>query len=266
VTSSPLERAIRRARLTLTVLALVAIVVLIVLRATVFDSSAQYGHVDIPGSGVLSLPQGRVDIFYREFVPSAQNGLFVPRAGISVRPAGRRGGFLHLVDASGGTVSINGVAHRQVLKVDVPRAGPYLVRTSGAIGHDAPQFLFGRSTSIVPVLIWGGVGLVVLWVLSFLGLALVRGRGSGSVAEAGVPAVEGLPAGGGQARTTVVSGGASQAPDSAVPWTPRPAVSDAARAPSDPLDELAKLGDLHQRGVLTDAEFEAEKAKLLREV
>jgi hypothetical protein len=35
--------------------------------------------------------------------------------------------------------------------------------------------------------------------------------------------------------------------------------------PSDPLDRLQKLADLHDRGVLTDAEFAAEKAKLLRE-
>jgi Short C-terminal domain len=35
--------------------------------------------------------------------------------------------------------------------------------------------------------------------------------------------------------------------------------------PSDPIDRLQKLADLHDRGVLTDAEFAAEKAKLLRE-
>ncbi len=34
---------------------------------------------------------------------------------------------------------------------------------------------------------------------------------------------------------------------------------------SDPVDRLAKLADLKERGVLTDAEFEAEKAKVLGE-
>jgi hypothetical protein len=34
---------------------------------------------------------------------------------------------------------------------------------------------------------------------------------------------------------------------------------------SDPIDRLQKLADLHDRGALTDAEFAAEKAKLLRE-
>jgi hypothetical protein len=36
-----------------------------------------------------------------------------------------------------------------------------------------------------------------------------------------------------------------------------------AAAPSGPADQLAKLADLKDRGVITDAEFQAEKAKLL---
>jgi hypothetical protein len=37
------------------------------------------------------------------------------------------------------------------------------------------------------------------------------------------------------------------------------------REPSDPIDRLQKLADLHDRGALTDAEFATEKTKLLRE-
>ena len=33
--------------------------------------------------------------------------------------------------------------------------------------------------------------------------------------------------------------------------------------PSDPVERLAKLADLHERGALTDAEFATEKAKIL---
>jgi hypothetical protein len=33
----------------------------------------------------------------------------------------------------------------------------------------------------------------------------------------------------------------------------------------DRLDQLSRLGDLHERGVLTDDEFAAEKARLLGE-
>jgi Short C-terminal domain len=47
-------------------------------------------------------------------------------------------------------------------------------------------------------------------------------------------------------------GGYEQAPVAAAP---EPA--------ADPLDELKKLGELKAAGVLTDAEFEAQKAKIL---
>jgi putative oligomerization/nucleic acid binding protein len=36
-----------------------------------------------------------------------------------------------------------------------------------------------------------------------------------------------------------------------------------AAAGDDPLDQLERLAELHQRGALTDAEFAAAKAKLL---
>jgi putative oligomerization/nucleic acid binding protein len=41
-----------------------------------------------------------------------------------------------------------------------------------------------------------------------------------------------------------------------------PPPQQAAPAP-DPLAQLKQLGDLHSQGVLTDAEFEAQKAKIL---
>jgi hypothetical protein len=40
---------------------------------------------------------------------------------------------------------------------------------------------------------------------------------------------------------------------------------NAAPAAADPLDRLTKLADLHDRGVLSDTEFETEKKKLLAE-
>ena len=45
-----------------------------------------------------------------------------------------------------------------------------------------------------------------------------------------------------------------------------PARPATAAANADPLDQLAKLAELRKSGVLTEAEFQAQKAKLLREV
>ena len=43
---------------------------------------------------------------------------------------------------------------------------------------------------------------------------------------------------------------------------PAPAPAPAASAP-DPIAQLTQLGQLHEQGVLTDAEFAAQKAKIL---
>ncbi|MET4637318.1 SHOCT domain-containing protein [Mycetocola sp. 2940] len=43
----------------------------------------------------------------------------------------------------------------------------------------------------------------------------------------------------------------------------QPAYDAPAPAAADPLEQLQKLGELKAQGVLTDAEFEVQKAKLL---
>ncbi len=80
----------------------------------------------------------------------------------------------------------------------------------------------------------------------------------------------------GIARTAVVAGTATavsnrvsrrQANRWSQPEQSPPAQEQAAPASpppsSDPLDQLKKLGDLRSQGVLTDTEFEAQKAKIL---
>ena len=59
--------------------------------------------------------------------------------------------------------------------------------------------------------------------------------------------------------------GAPLPEQAATPAAPLPQQA-ATPAAEDPLDRLTKLADLHDRGALTDAEFEAEKRKLLGEL
>ena len=61
------------------------------------------------------------------------------------------------------------------------------------------------------------------------------------------------------------------APRPVAPTTPpstwqMPARAAAAPAKADPLDQLAKLAELRKSGVLTEAEFQAQKARLLGEI
>ena len=82
----------------------------------------------------------------------------------------------------------------------------------------------------------------------------------------------------GMARTAVVAGTATAVSNrvsrrQAQRWAdqgdpyyaePEPAPAPAPAAPqADPLEQLKQLGELKQAGVLTDAEFEAQKAKIL---
>lgn len=52
-------------------------------------------------------------------------------------------------------------------------------------------------------------------------------------------------------------------PQYAAPPPPAPAAAPAASGSDDLIENLQKLGALRDQGVLTDAEFEAQKAKLL---
>jgi putative oligomerization/nucleic acid binding protein len=46
-------------------------------------------------------------------------------------------------------------------------------------------------------------------------------------------------------------------------YSDEPAPAPAAPAGPDPIEQLKQLGELHTQGILTDAEFEAQKAKIL---
>lgn len=56
---------------------------------------------------------------------------------------------------------------------------------------------------------------------------------------------------------------AQQQPAPAPDQVPPPAAEAAPAPEPDVFDQLKKLGELHQQGILTDEEFAAQKAKLL---
>jgi hypothetical protein len=66
--------------------------------------------------------------------------------------------------------------------------------------------------------------------------------------------------------TAAVVGGAvahHQGQQQAAAAPPEPQAAPVEAAVADPYAQLKELGALHEQGVLTDAEFEAEKAKIL---
>jgi hypothetical protein len=52
-------------------------------------------------------------------------------------------------------------------------------------------------------------------------------------------------------------------PQQSYGYAPEPAAATAATPPPDPLEQLKQLGELKAQGVLTEAEFETQKARIL---
>jgi hypothetical protein len=144
--------------------------------------------------------------------------------------------------------------------------GDYRVTVSGEVAaYIDPQLTFGHETSL-------GGWFELAFVIFLGGLAAVIAAGRIVRREARRPGPEAGPPAAGSPQT--ISGIPGHATSVA---TPRPArlarpapsvvLGTPAVAPAGPEDvvliRLDKLADLHERGALTDAEFAAEKAKIL---
>ena len=91
-------------------------------------------------------------------------------------------------------------------------------------------------------------------------MPLLRGAARVAVVAGTATAVSGRVSRRQQSRWAQEDQGQGQ--DQAQYQEPAPAAAPAA----DPLDQLKQLGELKASGVLTDAEFEAQKAKILQGV
>ena len=249
----------RAGRIALTILLLFVATLIVMVPVGILGSSNvvwgednQYGRVDVPGTAVLHLPAGSLRVSAAVEIPGRGNetpNLPLPSdLALAVTPV--RGSAQPTVTRDLGTSAnasddqVN--AQRQVWTVHVPSDGAYRVTARGnflGVGVNA-QLWFGHGPplpgTLVPLV---AVGIVLisagLWLLVHPRL---RGRRRTTAAAAG----------GG--------GGLSSAPTS--DW--EPAVHRRATA-DDSVGRLERLADLHERGALTDAEFVAEKARVIGE-
>jgi hypothetical protein len=176
----PLERRIWIATIVLTVVLLVAGVGWGVYSLAASDPSAAYGRVPIPGTAVLHLPKGNLDVAYREHVPYTLVGsLHVPRVGLAVTAAGGGGPDPVLRESFGSTAAVNGDAHRRVFRMRVTRDGDYRVRADGAAGRPYAQFLFGHGRNPLPRILVPLLAIPVLWLIAWLVILVVRRRRPG---------------------------------------------------------------------------------------
>ncbi|MGH3576688.1 MAG: SHOCT domain-containing protein [Mycobacterium sp.] len=216
----------------------VGFIVTLLLNAFVLDKYNAYGEVPIPGSGSLHLPAGEVTVsFHTRVIGSPTGGgLPVPPLGMSVDPPA---GVAEPVvtESFGSTTTVNNDAHVRVWVVQVPTDGVYSIKTEGQVGgFISPRLAFGPKSPYGWV-VWVFVVLFVVGLLDLIcGLwwaVRIRRRPRRVATEQRVPVPE--------------------APD--VLYTP----SDRGVR----VEQLKTLAALRDSGALTEAEFEAEKRRIL---
>jgi hypothetical protein len=250
-----------------------------IINANALSNKAAYGYVDVPGSTVLHLPAGNINVEFAEFVPGAGNqtpDVYWPSdMTLSVTPSGGGATAPALTKSIGTSTkesAYNTNAGIDFYKLQVSDAGRYKLTAHGSTdGQNInAKFLFGYGPPVPPLLIYAIVALIELGGLG-MWLLFKRSRGESAMPNRirGKAAAAPAPA-------PVTPQPHRQQPKPAVPTRltpppqhqlkPRTAPKAAAsNGKADPLDRLQKLADLHDRGVLTDAEFDAEKSKILAE-
>ena len=147
------------------------------------------GRVPVPGSAVLELEPGEVDLFYAEDIDLGDTGSLSPPRDLAVRVAPVGGAPLEIRLRSGQEVSGDGGTATLIGSIDVVESGPYEVTTQSADAASrsvpevtlgvSPFDLIGDRLGDVLDVIFGPVGLIALVVLLLLGaVAAIRSRSS----------------------------------------------------------------------------------------
>jgi hypothetical protein len=235
----------------LMVIGVAGAVTTLILNAFVLDDYDAYGEVPVPGSSSLHLPSGEVTVSLHTVVMSGPNGggLPIPHMGLTIVPP--NGVAQPVVTENvGSTTTVNNDAHVRVWVAQIPADGDYTITTDGNVnGYIDPRLAFGHGSPLGH-LVWVfvgmfGVGLVGTFVASKW-LSRVR-RNAAPATGVGMPGFE-FPV--------------APLPPPVAPPTFHPV----AHQPGDEgvrLERLKTIAALRDSGALTEAEFEAEKRRIL---
>ncbi|HEX8648003.1 MAG TPA: hypothetical protein VF715_14005 [Thermoleophilaceae bacterium] len=228
------------------------------------DEADKYGRIDLPGSGAIELPEGRVALYYEEHVTLSENESLDVPSGLRV-VARRENEVVKSQKTVHNAVNTTGRSLREFAKLEIPRAGRYRVsaRSSSPGGND-PGVTLGKGqleglggVALAAGGIEGGSLLLALLVL----LAGRRGyageRSSFPVEPSSAPV---LPVPGRLPGTGALPG--STPPGSGVP----PGLGTPAGMPAtgDPLElQLRELERQHAAGALSDEDYAARRRAVL---
>ena len=208
----------------LVVLSVGGLFTLAAVNIAVLEKYDAYGEVPIPGTSTVYLPAGEVSASLH--LRSGGRGTAVPPLTLDITPP-PGGADPQVSDDPGAWVTAGDDVHRRVWLMRVPAEGGYRVEVDGPVsGFTDPRLAFGST----------GVGGGPLWVLVALSVVSVdlaiavwwwrRRRRP-----------------------------ATQPASEAGPYTP---TDDGVR-----LEQLKTIAALRDSGALTDAEFQAEKQRIL---
>lgn len=220
-----------RAAVFVMAVSLIGFVPVLALNAFVFDDFDAYGEVPVPGTSSIELPQGEVNVSFHTLVIGGGNGgLPIPQMSIGIVPPDGVPDPV-LTEDVGTTTSVNNDSRVRVWVAEIPAEGTYGITTDGTVSaYVNPTLAFGHASD------YGGLPLV---------FGAIAGLGLLDLVIARIWAAR-------VRRTDVPVGLAPSVESSFVP------TDQGVR-----LQELTTLARLRDSGALTDAEFEAEKKRVL---
>ncbi|WKG01428.1 SHOCT domain-containing protein [Mycolicibacterium sp. HK-90] len=215
------------------VIGAVGLFVMVFLNAFVLDEYDAYGEVPIPGRASLDLPQGEVTVSLHTMVTGSGSGLPVPP--LRLRVSAPDGAADPVVTESiGATTTVNNDARVRVWVMQVSTAGVYEISVDGQVqGYINPRLAFGHGSEY-GWLPWLFGGLAALGVLELIASVVWSARESRRARP--IPTVG----------PNVHQPTGYQLTDQAVR-----------------LEQLKTIAALRDSGALTEAEFEAEKRRIM---
>jgi hypothetical protein len=218
----------------------------LILNAFVLDKYDAYGEVPIPGSSSLHLPAGEVTVSFHTQVIGSPGGGGLPVPELKLRLVPPDGvSDPKVIENVGSTTTVNNDAHVPVWVVQIPAEGTYGVQTDGQVnGYINPTLAFGHGSSY-GWLVWLFVGLFVLGLIDLVASLFWSARAG---------------------KTARLLGPEELLTLEGPTWNAGAAPSDASYTPTDDgvrIEQLKSLAALRDSGALTEAEFEAEKRRVL---
>jgi hypothetical protein len=223
----------------------VGLIATLLLNAFVLDAYDAFGEVSVPGSTSLHLPAGEMTVsFHTVTTGGSASGFPIPDLSFTISPPA---GVAkpEVAENIGTTTSVNSDVHVRLWTVQIPQDSTYDIDTDGKVnGYISPRLAFGHGSSY-GWLTWVFGGLLAVGAAGLAG-ALFWSARSGKKARPLAP--EEL------LNFDQPTGTAPRL--QSVPSYP----------PSDQgvrLEQLKQLAALRDSGALTEAEFEAEKRRVL---